>query len=190
MGGHIYLLCIAKAKGAIRPTHSLESDISFVESTVRDDAPESFQHEVMTELTGESVAVVLEPEVLFDVDPPFDWADKGVAVLSFDYARHLSIPHKAQEKTNEFFACTLGYNVYMFGMVDECTGVQHCILRGEENNLKGSHITLSIWLQKTFATVLTLYCLPTTVLVKTKTRSCAHFFECLSKADSFQTFRK
>lgn len=112
MGRHLYRTCIAKAKGLTRSTDLLESDTSFIESTGCEDAPESFEEGVIAALSKNSTESLLESEVSFNVEPPFEWSDDGVSVISLDYARHLSILHKAEEKTNESLAYTLGYNIY------------------------------------------------------------------------------
>lgn len=44
----------------------------------------------------------------------------------------------------DHFASVLGYNVYLFGIVDECTSVQHNYVCGEEHNSKGPSTVASM----------------------------------------------
>ena len=53
---------------------------------------------------------LLVEEELFEVNTPW-LPDANVAVISWDYSRHLSIPSKAFKKINDHFASALGYNL-------------------------------------------------------------------------------
>lgn len=43
---------------------------------------------------------------------------ESVTMLRYEYARSLSVPHKAHERTSEYLENTLGYYVYMFKVVE------------------------------------------------------------------------
>lgn len=57
-------------------------------------------------------------------------------MLSWDYARSLSVPLKTYERMSENFANTLGYNVYVFGVANECQTRHLNYINGEECSSK------------------------------------------------------
>lgn len=116
MSRHFYRAFVPKVRAREISAHELEA-----KSTVLNDdfdvvlRPEAVQLELeKLRATG-----LQENELLFHVELPFSQSETNIAVISWDHARHLSIPDKALEQMGEHFASRLGYNVYLFGIVDE-----------------------------------------------------------------------
>lgn len=117
------------------PTHPLETDDLFI-------YPESFELKadaILEELSKLRTSYLYESEEMFSEEKPFDYSDGHVTVLSWDSARHLSIPDISLERMNEHFASLLGYNIYLFGVVDELIGKQFNFAHGEDQSSKGAN---------------------------------------------------
>lgn len=118
----------AKVRGQSRSDHELwDADLAEPGSHIFDEQ----EGEVAREAELLKIQGLLEEEMEFNVCPPYSPGDKQIGMISFDYARHLSIPHRSQEKMQEHFASVLGYNIYLFGIVDEEAGTQHNFVYGE-----------------------------------------------------------
>jgi len=141
MSRYLYRMCRAKVRRQARPGHVLmDEDLEEPGNGIFDDQ----EGEIAQELQKLKDQGLLEEEEEFNVAPPYSPNDKQIGMISFDYARHLSIPHKSLERMQEHFASVLGYNVYLFGVVDEATSTQTNYVYGEENDSKGAHNVCSM----------------------------------------------
>jgi len=131
MSRHLYRICRSKVRDEPRIEHELEKDYILPTRTTVHAAS------VHQELENLKSRGELEEEEEFEVHAPFA-DDERTSMISWDFARHLSIPHKSRETMGEHFASTLGYNAYLFGIVDEATEKQYNYVYGEEHSSKGS----------------------------------------------------
>lgn len=137
MSRHLYRLCRSRVRKLPRIEHELETDHLLPNNNM------VYSKSVLDELEKMKMEGKLEEEEQFEVHAPFTNNEK-TAMISWDYARHLSIPHKSRETMGEHFASTLGYNAYLFGIVDESTEKQYNYVYGEEHNSKGSQNVCSM----------------------------------------------
>ena len=114
MSRFLYHMCIARSRGEIRPVHELEEGVLSLPGASIGKTHNDIVLNLLKKMKAEGS---LEEEEEFVVNPPYT-PTESVSVLSWDYARALSIPHKAHERMSEHFANVLGYNVYLFGLVD------------------------------------------------------------------------
>lgn len=116
------------------PTHPLETDDLLLYS-------KSFDLETdatLEELSKLRAFDLHESEEMFSAEKLFDDSDGHVAVTSWDYALHLSIPYTSRESMNEQFSSRLGYHVYLFGVVDESIEKQFNFVYVEKHSSKVS----------------------------------------------------
>jgi len=137
MSRHLYRICRSRVQNDIRKEHDLEDQILPNTTNL------VHSQDVLNELKKLKENGQLEDIEDFEVHAPFI-DNERTSMISWDYARHLSIPHKAKETMGEHFASTLGYNAYLFGIVDECTEKQYNYIYGEEHNSKGSNNVCSM----------------------------------------------
>ena len=140
MGRFLYKMCISRARNSARPIHELESNIDSLIGYNLDNVQYT---ELQRELSVMREEGELEEATPFIVNPPCSQGD-SVGMISWDFSSHLSTPRNLFEKMQEHFAATFGYNIYLFGLVDEMKGIQHNYVYGEENPSKGSNVVASI----------------------------------------------
>lgn len=135
-------MCQARVRGMARPTHELEDDITALPGYVTENSCDEDGRSALEPLKKEGM---LEDEEMFEVNQP--WAPgEHIAVISWDYARHMSIPQKDFERMQQHFASILGYNDYLFGIVDEDTTKQHNFSYGQEHESKGTSTVLVLFI--------------------------------------------
>jgi len=137
MSRHLYRICKSRARNEPRIDHDLENERIL---PVND---QNYEQSVLDELEKMKKNDQLEEKEEFEVHALFT-ENERTSMISWDFARHLSIPHKCRETMGEHFALTYGYNAYLFGIVDESTDKQYNYVYGEEHNSKGSQNVCSM----------------------------------------------
>lgn len=108
MSRYLYRVRVSKARGKPIPEHDLEKTNCALNGVA---GISIAQNSVLAELDIMKQEGAYEIEEMFCVEPPFETSDEQVVVVSWDFAKGFSLPNKARESMQEYFATLLGCDV-------------------------------------------------------------------------------